>query len=382
MERQQSEGARYRELVGKDGKPQAMLIGYNREWSKNITERWRQRPQEAPRGNLNAVVVDQLSKAIPVIPSFLQNGNLFQVVGTPALVEGLKNGTYALMQSGEASLGTVVSASSHRIVGQLRFAPSSMASVVTPYVAWSILNGITGTLQLQRINKRLDVMMRKIERLEVRQEAEVLGRVLQATKTLEDLLAEYSHAGIFTSMMMQRLAIVEQEVGAVLHRNKILIDRFADLAKASRQHRGKQGAEQMATLLHEEGATVIHDMQLLVGLITAQSRIHEAYLYYALQESPNDVSRRMENVQLCNEEFQAVISGFPSITELRTYAIQCLEEMNWLERNIFNRATKQQVQQLGNIQDPFASQQNSALAVVPSYCFWQDEDGLNIRINR
>ena len=56
----------------------------------------------------------------------------------------------------------------------------------------------------------------------------------------------------------------------------------------------------MATLLHEEGATAIHDMQLLIGLITAQSRIHEAYLYYALQESPNDVSRRMENVQLSN----------------------------------------------------------------------------------
>ncbi|MDF5713899.1 MAG: hypothetical protein PUP93_08390 [Rhizonema sp. NSF051] len=233
MEKQQGEGARYIELVGRDGKPQAMLIGYSREWSKNITDRWRQRPQEAPRGNLNAVVVDQFSKVIPVIPSFLQKGYLFQVVGTPALLKGLNSGTYALMQSGGASLGTVVSASSHQIVGQLKFAASSIAPVLTPFVGWSILNGIAGTLQLQRINKRLDVMMRKIERLEVRQEAEVLGRVLQATKTLEDLLAEYSHTGIFTSLMMQRLAIVEQEVGAVVQRNRILIDRFACSAKRS-----------------------------------------------------------------------------------------------------------------------------------------------------
>jgi hypothetical protein len=368
--------------VGSDGKSQAILIGYSREWSKNITGRWRQRPQEAPRGNLNATVVDQFSRVIPVIPSFLQNGYLFQVVGTPTLIEGLKNGTFALMQSGGASLGTVVSASSHQIVGHLRFTTSSMAPVVTPFVGWSILNGIAGTLQLQRINKRLDVMMRKIERLEVRQEAEVLGRVLQATKTLEDLLAEYSHTGNFTSMMMQRLAIVEQEVGAVVQRNRILIDRFAEQAKVSRQHRGKHGIEQIATLLNEEGPTAIHDMQLLVGLITAQSRIHEAYLYYALQENPNDVSRRMESAQLSNEEFQTVISAFPSITELREYAQQCLQEMNWLEKNIFNRAAQQKVQQLSNIQDPFASQPNSALAVVPSYCFWQDEDGLNIRINR
>ncbi|KYC34903.1 hypothetical protein WA1_50220 [Scytonema hofmannii PCC 7110] len=382
MEKQQNEGARYIELVGKDNKPQAMLIGYSREWSKNITDRWRQRPQEAPRGNLNAKVIDHLSKAIPLIPAYLQNGCLFQVVGTPALVEGLKSGTYTLMQSGGASLGTVVSASSHKIVGQLRFAASSMAPIVAPFVAWSILNGIAGTIQLQRINKKLDEMMRKIERLEVRQEAEVIGRVLQATKTLEDLLTEYSHTGIFTSLMMQRLAIVEQEVGSVLERNRILIDRFAEQAKASRQNRGKHGAEQIATLLREEGPTVIHDMQLLVGLMGSQSRLHEAYLYYALQENPNDVNRRMEDIEIRNEEFQTVISGFPSITELRSHAERCLEEMNWFEKNLFNRTTKQQVQQLSNIQDPFAPQKSSALAVVPSYCFWQDEDGLNIRINR
>lgn len=383
MENPQKDGARFIELVGDNNKVQAILIGYSREWSKNIINRWKQRPTETPTGNLNRLVVDQLSKAIPAIPSFLQNGSLFQVVGTsPAIQEGLKNGTYSLMQSGGASLGTVVSSSSHKIVGHLKFAPSSMAPVVTPFVVWSILNGIAGTIQLQRINKRLDVMMRKIERLEIRQEAEVLGRVLQAIQTLEDLLAEYSYAGNFTSLMMQRLAIAEQEVGSVLQRNKILIDRFTEQAKITRQSRGKQGAEKVATFLHEEGSTAIHDMQLLVGLISAQSRIYQAYLYYALQENPNDVNRRMADTQRRNEEFQILISGLPSITELKGYAEQCLQEMNWFEKNVFNRSTQQQVKKLDEIEDPFALQQSFESGIAPSYCFWQEQDDLNIRINQ
>jgi len=383
MKNPQQDGARFIELIGEDNKPQAILIGYSLDWSKNIINRWKQRPTETPRGNLNRLVVDQLSKVIPIIPSFLQNGSLFQVVGaSPVIQEGLKNGTYSLMQSGGASLGTVVSSSSHKIVGHLKFAPSSMAPVVTPFVAWSILNGIAGTIQLQRINKRLDVIMRKIERLEIRQEAEVLGRVLQGIHTLEDLLAEYSYTGNFTSLMMQRLAIAEQEVGSVLQRNKILIDRFAEQAKVTRQSRGKQGAEKVATLLHEEGSTVIHDMQLLVGLISAQSRIHQAYLYYALQENPNDVNRRMADTQRRNEEFQTLISGLPSIAELRGYAEQCLQEMNWFEKNIFNRSTQQQVKKLDEIEDPFALQQSFESGIAPSYCFWQEQEDLNIRINQ
>lgn len=60
-----AEDARYIELVGQDGKPKALLVGYGSNCSKHIIERWRQRPQESPRGNINASVVDQISRALP-----------------------------------------------------------------------------------------------------------------------------------------------------------------------------------------------------------------------------------------------------------------------------------------------------------------------------
>jgi hypothetical protein len=115
-----AEDARYIELVGQDGKPKALLVGYGKNCSRHIIERWQQRPQESPRGNIHASIVDQVSRAMPtLISSGLTSGSVFQVVGTPALVEGIKAGTHTLMQTGGASLGTVVSTSSGQIAGQL-----------------------------------------------------------------------------------------------------------------------------------------------------------------------------------------------------------------------------------------------------------------------
>jgi len=377
-----AEDARYIELVGQDGKPKALLVGYGKNCSKHIIERWQQRPQESPRGNIHASIVDQVSRAIPtVISAGLANGSVFQVVGTPALVEGIKAGTHTLMQTGGASLGTVVSTSSGQIAGQLRFAPSSMAPVIAPMAIWSVLNGIAGTLQMQRINRRLDVMTRKLENLAFRQEAETLGRVFQAIKTLDDLLDEYFHTGVFTQPAMTRLAIVEQEIGSVLERNKLIVEYFAERARVIQNAKGNQGAEQSSVLLQEEGSTTIHDMQLLSGLISAQSRIQEAHLFYALMENPNYVDRHLEKMQNRVEEHKKVISGFPSISELQNHARQCVNDMNWFEKNIFNRSTVSNVRQSENIRDPFVAGQNS-LNAIPSYCFWKDENGINVKIDR
>lgn len=375
------EDARYIEIIGQDGSSKALLVGYGLESSKHIIDRWRQRPQESPSGNISASVVDQLSKAIPIVSSSLANGSLFQVVGTPALVEGIKLGTHTLMQTGGASLGTVVSTQTGQIAGQMRFAPSTMASVIAPFAIWSVLNGIAGTLQLQRINKRLDVMTRKIESLSFRQEADALGRVFQAIKTLDAVLDEYFFTGNFTHLATERLAIAEQEVGAVLERNKLIIESFAQRAKEIQNKRGINGAENSSTLLQEEGSTIIHDVQLLSSLISAQCRIQEAHLFYDLMQNTNYVDRRIELMQSHIEEHKSIIGGFNAISELKNHAKQCVNEMNWFQRNFSNNSTVNKVNQIGNLQDPFATS-TKTIDVVPSYCFWRDENGLNIKIDR
>ena len=375
------EDARYIEIIGQDGSSKALLVGYGLESSKHIIDRWRQRPQESPSGNISASVVDQLSKAIPIVSSSLANGSLFQVVGTPALVEGIKLGTHTLMQTGGASLGTVVSTQTGQIAGQMRFEPSTMAPVIAPFAIWSVLNGIAGTLQLQRINKRLDVMTRKIESLSFRQEADALGRVFQAIKTLDAVLDEYFFTGNFTHLATERLAIAEQEVGAVLERNKLIVENFAQRAKEIQNKRGINGAENSSTLLQEEGSTIIHDVQLLSSLISAQCRIQEAHLFYDLMQNTNYVDRRIELMQSHIEEHKSIIGGFNAISELKNHAKQCVNEMNWFQRNFSNNSTVNKVNQIGNLQDPFATS-TKTIDVVSSYCFWRDENGLNIKIDR
>ena len=375
------EDARYIEIIGQDGSSKALLVGYGLESSKHIIDRWRQRPQESPSGNISASVVDQLSKAIPIVSSSLANGSLFQVVGTPALVEGIKLGTHTLMQTGGASLGTVVSTQTGQIAGQMRFEASTMAPVIAPFAIWSVLNGIAGTLQLQRINKRLDIMTRKIESLSFRQEADALGRVFQAIKTLDAVLDEYFFTGNFTHLATERLAIAEQEVGAVLERNKLIVENFAQKAKEIQNKRGVNGAENSSTLLQEEGYTIIHDVQLLSGLISAHSRIQEAHLFYDLMQNTNYVDRRIELMQSRIEEHKSIIGGFNAISELKNHAKQCVNEMNWFQRNFSSNSTVNKVNQIANLQDPFDTS-TKIIDVVPSYCFWRDENGLNIKIDR
>ena len=75
-------GARYIQLLGQDGQPSALLVAYGRKWSANILERWRQRPQESPKGTISAEIVDLFSRCIPAISASLSKGNLFQVIGT------------------------------------------------------------------------------------------------------------------------------------------------------------------------------------------------------------------------------------------------------------------------------------------------------------
>ncbi|OYQ62311.1 hypothetical protein B9G53_22845 [Pseudanabaena sp. SR411] len=416
------EDARYIEIVGQDGSSKALLVGYGIQSSQHIIDRWRQRPQESPSGNISASVVDQLSRAIPIVSSSLANGSLFQVVGTPALVEGIKAGTHTLMQTGGASLGTVVSTSTGQIAGQMRFAPSTMAPVIAPFAIWSVLNGIAGTLQLQRINKRLDVMTRKIESLSFRQEADALGRVFQAIKTLDAVLDEYFFTGNFTHLATERLAIAEQEVGSVLERNKMLVENFSERAKSiiekgretsignlsqkrfvpipdriannisnaignvvsskvkDAMHEANK-AEQIATLIQEDGSTAIHDMQLLLGLVSAQSRIQEAHLFYDLIQNPTYVERRMETMQSRIEEHKSILQGFNVVSELKNQAKLCIDEMQWWQKHLLNRSTVNQVNQIADFQDPFATY-TKTIDVVPSYCFWRDENGLNIKIDR
>lgn len=370
--------AKYVELLADNKQSRALLVGYSTSETKRILQRWASAPQDSPKGAISANVIDQLSKAVPTVAAGLANGSMFQVVGTPALTEGIKAGTYALAQTSGGTLGTVVSTSSGQIVGQLRFAPSSVAPVIAPFALWSVLNGIAGTFQLQRISHRLDIMTRQMENIALRQEAEALGRVYQSINTLDEIIDEYAHTGRFSDLARERLSIAEHVIGSILERNKLIISHFSNRAKIIATKKGAQGAEQAATLIQEEGSSIIHDMQLLNSLLSAQARVYQAHLSYDLMENPEYVDRRMENIDRRMQEHKAAIEAYPSVSELQSHAQQCIAEMNWFKRKLFYGSTAKRVREASAFSDPFAGAQQEP--VIPNFVFWQQEGDIQARI--
>lgn len=369
------------EMRTTDGKADTLLVQYDPEESARVLERLKGLELSGATpwhgGHLGGAIVDQLSSACSIVASGLQTGQIFQVIGTPHLVEGLRAGTHVLVQTPEGLIGTVRLASTPQFAGQLRFAPASMAPVLAPVLAWQVLHAIAGTTQLRKINNRLDVMQRNLETLQARQEAAVLGRVRWAVNTLDDILAERANTGTFTPEMDTRLADVDKTIGPMVERNRVLVDSFR--TKAATVHRlgGKTGAVSASALLKEEGPQAVHDMRLLMGLVAADMRVQEARLYRTMECNPKDVQRRLHRVTEKVGEYREALDNLPSVEGLERHAKVCVEEMGWWQRNVFARGVVDEVSQLSKIEfrDVKVPNASAQLPATGSYVFWKDQPG-------
>jgi hypothetical protein len=367
--------ARYMQLLGDGGVPSALLVAYGKKCTTHILERWRSRPQEAPKGRVNPELVDLVSRAVPAVAESLSKGNLFQIVGTPELLRGIDAGTHALMQTSTGTLGTVVNTSSGQIAGQLRFAPSTtLAPVVGPTMAWTLLNAVAGTLQLQRIDSKLGVLVRQIERLSFRNEAEVMGRIAMSLQILDELLDEYRHHGSLNAMAIGRLVAAEQEVGAIYERNRILVDDFAARTGVVLGVGGKGGAEQATRLVEEDGQAFLHDTHVLSALMIARNRVTQLQIYHDLAEQPSYVDHRLARAASRIEAHKEILDQCTAVDALRVHAGQCAREMSWFQRNVFSRSTARKAKEIstsGLIADLSAP----TIDVTPGLCFWQESGG-------
>lgn len=380
--RKTSPHARHIQLLNKKGNPSAILVAYGKNCSAAILKRWNERPLESPKGNINSQIVDLFSRSIPQVATGLANGSMFQVIGTPELVQGINRGTHALMQTSTGTLGTVVNNSSGRIAGQLRFEQSSTLSpVIAPTMAWSLLNAVAGTVQLQRIDAKLGSLIRQIEKLSHRQEAEVMGRIAASMQILDGLLHEYNHTGNLNKLAACRLAEAEKDIAAIYERNRMLIEDFSNKADIITRTGGKLGAEQAERALTENSQSFARDVQILVALMAARNRVFQLHIYHDLLEQASYANERMNQAAQQIERHKEVLRHCAAVKILQDHANQCIREMNWFQRKIFNRSTVRRVNEAastltGHEQLPRATE------IVPGFCFWQGEDGeINARLS-
>jgi|GEM_PF-2058531 len=376
VKNQSEEIASFTKLHNQKGQPVGVLLQYSSEQSQKLKEHFKSlslhSPQAWHQGNINSAVVDQLGGTAAVVATGLNAGQLYRVVNSTKLLDGIKNGAYSIVQN----TGTVRDLGTGQFIGQLRFAKVTAAPILAPIVVYQVLHCIVGTQQINEINQHLAQMERTLEKLHVRQEAGVLGEIHYAVNVLDDILLERTRTGTFSTDSSNRLAHVEKSIVSILERNRLLVEHFRAKTDAVKAISGSDGARSASELLKSDGSQAIHDIKCLVGLIAADIKLEQTRMYLAMQNNPTDVGRRQERLQEKMHQYRQAISNLPSVKELEHHAQSCLNAMKWWETLFDFGQTKKAVRtaQDFNIED-FTPQPSALNSSLGGYIFWKDEDG-------
>lgn len=332
-------------------------------------------PDVVPHGgSISSYFADQLGATSGLVNAAIQSRQLLQVVGSPQVLEGLKSGSLTVMRSTGQMTGTVVSNATQKIVGQLRFAPANIAGIVGPLAIWQILNAVAGVSHLQRINAKLESLQRGIERLTIRLQAKTYGQLIAAVAILEELSKQYAITGTFSPDMTVKLALAERDIRSALAEQRLLVQRFDDISKQIiNETRGKTGTFKCNQLLKEESSEFLMDAKLLTAASRASVLASEAWIRHDLEHNPRHLSIRLRDLEREMDTINRTVSPLGILEELQTHAVECLEEMNWFSRNIFNRSLKKDIQ-LFTAHYKQEPKEDTIDSGTPSVVIWKDQN--------
>lgn len=373
-------------LLDDKGEIQAGAFLYNSEESCQILDKINGEKivgsQSCGSQIISKLIGDSAASLAPAFATAVQSGQVMRIIGPPSVVEGLANGSMALMQSGSNSLGTIVSSGSKNIVGQARFAPAG--GIIAPLLVYQAVHAIAGTQQLNQINRRLAGIERTLSQILERQNAKDLGEVYAACTTLNDILAEHSHTGHFSPQMQDRLSHCERDLRSHYERLRFLGNAFHEkVSKAKAGLRRHDTTIELAILIKEYGDQFAQDVRLLFSLATAVIQVEHGLLLVAIEHNPNSLGYRCEQVNNRIGELRNVLSGMVDVVEIKREIQGCLKEMNWWDRNVFKRS---QVDLLMDALDVHAIEYNSEASPCSDasngegFLVWQDpERGVQTR---
>ncbi len=297
-------------------------------------------------GTISPYFTDQLVSTSSVLNSALQSRQLLQVVGSPQILAGLKDGSLSVMRSAGQMTGNAINTSTHKLAGQLRFAPANMGRIVGPLAVWQIINAAAGVTHLQKINAKLDALQREMERLTIRLQAKTYGQIVAAIEILQDLSNQHAIIGTFSSDMTMRLAVAEHAIRTSFAEQRLLKQRFHNQAKRVVEGaKKKAGAYEINTILKEETSEFFADAKLLAVSSQASLLVAEARIRHDLEHCPQYVADRLQNLErerIVSEAYKTV-SSLEILEELHEKAKECLNDLNWFSKKIWNRKLRKEV---------------------------------------
>lgn len=171
--------------------------------------------------SMGPAVIDALAKAVPLIAQAIRLRRVFEVIGPPEVLAGLKAGSLVLTPAKSGGLlGAVRAAGGGRIIAQARFAPVKLVSAIGPQVAFALVSAAVGQVHMAEITRELAAINSKLDRVIEAQQAERHGRLAGAIERIAELSAAFRETGAVSDDVYARLVAAEGDLRAT--RNELL----------------------------------------------------------------------------------------------------------------------------------------------------------------
>ncbi|MBA4252042.1 MAG: hypothetical protein C0425_11040 [Chlorobiaceae bacterium] len=342
------EPSQFIQLQSEDGNENGAIVIHTDETKENVKKNYYISDTDGlfHNGSVSELLFDQIASSSSIINATVQSGRLVQVIASPTISQGLSSGSLSIMKSSNLMTGNVVSTQSKQIAGQLRFNPVSAAKIVTPMIVWQIMNALAGVSHLAKINTKLEQVNRGIEKLALRKQVRTMAELSAAIATLEDISMQFKLSGKFSQDMIIRLSLADRDIQTALAEQRFMVQRFDEMSKQIIVHsKGKKGAYSANQILKEETTEFLLDARILTSAAKASLLSSHAWLSHDLEHNPFNVSKRMKDIKTEMSNAISYVNPLIYINELTEHAKNCVDEMNWFDKNLFSRSLKNEVQE-------------------------------------
>jgi uncharacterized membrane protein YkvA (DUF1232 family) len=238
----------------------------------------------------------------------IHQGQVLQVLGPPHLVQGLRDGTYHLLETSTGHIGTVADQSG--IVGHLRVGTDlTQAAAQGALAAFKVASVVTLQYYLARIDTQLVAIDRQLKAIQQDLLDETFGEIQTAREScadVEEVLRDLGHIG---ALDLQRLAHAEQRIDHAYHAQVKKLEGFCSQVDALLA--GDQlDRDRCADLLREGSGRRLAQAQLMLYAAVVRHRLNGLAVAAAAQESPDRA--RLASAKL-NREHAEMLRGLRKV---------------------------------------------------------------------
>lgn len=232
------------------------------------------------------------------------------------------------------------------IVAQAPFIPvAATLPAVLPVLAMQTLTTAVILKQFSRLDKKIDLVKKKVEEVISRTEATHVGELISAAKIVDEVYRQYEISGEFSRDMLIRAALAEHDVNRLYERYRLLVE-----GRDDGNFRDENDIQQANFDVHS--AMLSSFLRLRLGFLR---------MCIDMQENPRTVKESVENIKQTlrsdRDFWEMMLSRSEKIRESMTELEKKLGDMHVVEKIMpgFNGDHAEKVKKLKLLKDAYVS---------------------------